>query len=257
MKRILSEEIDFTKFTSDDFLELALRCRHNAIVLRDSANKSFENPSSKNHALFFLYTSSEEFQKGFFCLLAHRGILRPEQLSPVFSKHETKTVLFKMIYDNPKFYIQGGRFYYDGTLLKNLNLSKISEAHHDFVEDYKKERESCIYVTPKADGKCYDPSFKPDGVEEKRQKIMERLSVLWGLFNIIWTHDFDGDLGNFLYTKLTPKDKPVKYNITFSGTGQLIDRKDYFPDHIKKRLEGYTSIEKENKNEAKWKFEYS
>ena len=233
-----NDMVDFSKLTSDDLLELALRCRNNAVVLRDSANKELENESSKNHALFDLYTASEEVEKGLFCLLAHRGFMKNTQLEPVFRKHKTKIILFKMLFRNRKFYIENGQFYYDGTLFEDLDLEALADTDKTIYRDYMDKRNDCLYVRPNDDGSTYDPSDKPQDIETRRQEIVDSITYRWAWFDIVWSRDFVGNISDLDYYKLTPKDKPEKPNVTFSGTGTTIKReeKDYFPDSVKKRL---------------------
>ncbi len=228
----------YSELTSDDLLELAIRCRHNAVVLRDSAYKELENESSKNHALFDLYTASEEFEKGFFCLLAHRGFMKNTQLDPVFKQHKTKIILFNMLFRNPKFYIENGQFYFDGVLFENLDLVAIADADRTIYRDYMKKRNDCLYVRPNEDGTAYDPSDNPSDIETKRTEIIDVLGYLWSWFEIIWLNDFSGNLNDLDYYKLTPKDKPPTSHITFSGSGELIPRKEeeYYPESVKRRL---------------------
>ena len=136
VENCMTEILDFT---SEDFLEVALRCRHNSIVLKDSAKLLFENESSKRHGLFMYYTASEEFQKALFCMFAHRGIMRPEQIGTIFKKHETKILLFHMIFRNSNFYVKDGRFYYGDDLFKNLNLKDLANSDPGYVEqDFSK-----------------------------------------------------------------------------------------------------------------------
>jgi len=230
--------VDYSRLTSEDLLELALRCRHNSVVLRDSAYKELENESSKNHALFDLYTAAEEMEKGFFCLLAHRGFMKNTQLEPVFRQHKTKIILFKMLFRNPKFYIENGQFYYDGTIFENLDLVSIADTDRTVYRDYMDKRNDCLYVRPNEDRTAYDPSENPEDIEKRRKEIVDTITYLWAWFEVIWLNDFVGELGDLDYYKLTPKGKPEKANITFNGSGQLIPRKEesYYPDSVKKRL---------------------
>ena len=103
-------------FDSDYFLKLAITCRHNALVLKDSANLAFQNNHSKNHALFLLHTSFEELQKGIFCMFVHRGFMSSSQIELIFIKHEAKIILFEKIFENPTFSMKKNQFYLDGVL---------------------------------------------------------------------------------------------------------------------------------------------
>ena len=202
--------VDYSRLTSDDLLELSLRCRHNAVVLRDSAKKELENESSKNHALFDMYTAAEEMEKGFFCLLAHRGFMKNIQLEPVFKQHKTKIILFNMLFRNSKFYINNGQFYFDNVLFENLDLVSIADDDRTVYRDYMKKRNDCLYVRPNEDGTAYDPSEEPEDIEERRKEIADTISYLWAWFEVIWLNDFEGDLGNLDYYKLTPKENQRK-----------------------------------------------
>lgn len=223
-------------FTSEDFLEMALRCRHNSIVLKDSAKLLLENESSKHHGLFMYYTSAEEFQKALFCMFAHRGIMRPDQIGTIFSKHETKIILFHMIFRNSNFYVKDGRFYYGSNLLKNLNLKDLANSDSEYISQYYAKRGNCIYVKPNSDGTTYDPSQQPIDVDNEYKRIHDEMTYLNGIFDLVWTNDFTGDLSDFNYYSLTPKDKPITYHFTFSGSGKLIKREKYKPDGFEERM---------------------
>ena len=227
---------DITEFTSEDFLEMAIRCRHNSRVLKDSAKLLFENESSKRHGLFMYYTASEEFQKDLFCMFAHRGIMRSEQIVTIFKKHETKILLFHMIFRNRKFYVKDGKFYYGNDLLKNLNLRDLANSDPSFVEQYYVKRGDCVYVKPNSDGTSYDPSQKPIDVSNEWKRVHDELTYLNGIFELVWANDFSGDLSNFDFYSLTPKDKPETYHYTFSGSGKVIFRDKYKPDRFDERI---------------------
>jgi len=235
MENGMTEILDFT---SDDFLEMAIRCKHNSIVLKDSAKLLYENESSKRHGLFMYYTAAEEFQKGLFCMFAHRGIMRPEQIGIIFKKHETKILLFHMIFRNRKFYVKDGKFYYGNDLLKNLNLRDLANSAPDYVSEYYKKREDCIYVRSNSNRTTYDPSQQPIDVDAEWERIHDELTYLNAIFVLVWANDFEGDLSDFDYYVLTPKDKPKKYEFNFSGSGMTMKRKeeDYYPDSVKKRV---------------------
>ena len=227
---------DIPEFSSVDFLEMALRCRHNSIVLKDSAKLLQQNESSKRHGLFLYYTSSEEFQKALFCMFVHRGIMRPEQLGIIFKKHKTKTILFHMIFRNHNFCVKDGKFYYGDTLLKNLNLRDLTNGNPDYVEQYNSKRENSLYVKPNHDGTSHDPSQQPISIDSEWERIHDEITYLNGIFELIWTNDFSGDLGDFDYYVLTPKDGSKKYNFTFNGSGELIKREKYKPDGFDERM---------------------
>ena len=223
---------DTKSFDSDYFLKLAITCRHNAIVLRDSANRAFENNHSKNHAIFLLHTAFEELQKAIFCLFVHRGFMTPSQIAPIFSKHEAKIILFEKIFHSPNFYIKKGRFYLDDTLLLDLNFKKLIEDNRDFGRDYMEKRNDCLYVRPDKDGNCYTPSRTLVNADLQRTDIISKLTALYSFFDIVWTNDFEGDFENFNYYKLTPKGKSDTHHVTFTGTGILNPRKNYKPDWV-------------------------
>lgn len=227
-------------FTSEDFLEMALRCRHNSFVLKDSAKLLFENESSKRHSLFMYYTAAEEFQKALFCMFAHRGIMRPEQMGTIFSKHESKILLFHMIFRNSNFYVKDGRFYYGSDLLKNLNLKDLTNNDSDYISQYYEKRGDCIYVKPNSDGTTYDPSQQPINVDEEWERIHDELTYLNGIFDLVWIHDFIGDFSNFDYYSMNPTGKPITYHFTFSGSGELVKREKYKPDDLDKRMNHMT-----------------
>ena len=114
----------------------------------------------------------------------------------------------------------------------------IADEDRTVYRDYMKKRNDSLYVRPNEDGTAYDPSEEPEDIEERRKEITDTISYLWAWFEVIWLNDFEGDLGNLDYYKLTPKENPEKINITFSGTGKLIPRKEeeYYPDSVKRRL---------------------
>ena len=227
---------EIVDFTTDDFLEIALRCKHNSIVLKDSAKILFENESSKRHGLFIYYTAAEEFQKALFCMFAHRKIMRSVQIGTIFKKHETKIVLFHMIFRNSNFYVKDGRFYYGNDLLQNLNLMNLVNSDPNYISQYYEKRGNCIYVSPNPDGTTYDPSQQPIDVDAEWERLNDELTYLNGIFELVWTHDFVGDLSNFNYYSLNPKDKPITYHFTFSGSGQIIQREKYKPDGFDERM---------------------
>src|SRR3989344_8855197 len=127
-------------FDSDYFLKLAITCRHNALVLKDSANLAFQNNHSKNHALFLLHTSFEELQKGIFCMFVHRGFMSSSQIELIFIKHEAKIILFEKIFENPTFSMKKNQFYLDGVLLANLDFQKLIADNQDFSRKYMGKR---------------------------------------------------------------------------------------------------------------------
>lgn len=223
-------------FNSEDLLVMAINCRHSAIILKNSSFSLFDNKRSQNHGLFLLYTAMEELQKGLFCLFSHYGIMRPQQLKPIFSNHATKIILFKTIFRNPNFYIKNSEFYLDGVLFRNLDLSKLANLDKSYYDQYMKERNQCLYVEPNSDGSSYNPCSNGMSIEQKKEKLIDQLSYLWGFFNTLWTNTFEGDLGNFDYYKLRPKDKPEEFNIRFSGSGHVNPRVNYYPDSVRERI---------------------
>ena len=70
------------------------------------------------------------------------------------------------------------------------------------------------------------------------ERIQDELTYLNGIFVLVWANDFEGDLSDFNYYVLTPKDKPKRYDFNFSGSGKPIKRKeeDCYPDSVKKRI---------------------
>lgn len=215
---------------------MAIRSKHTSIKLKDSAKLLFEKESSKRHGLFLYYTAAEEMQKALFCMFAHRGIMRPEQIGTIFTKHETKIILFHMIFRNTKFYVKDSKFYYGEDLLKNLNLKDLANSDPDYVSQYYAKRNDCIYTKPNSDGTTYDPSQLPINIESERQRMNDELTYINTVFEVIWIYDFNGDFSDFDYYILTPKDKPKKYNFTFNGGGELIKREKYKPDSFDERL---------------------
>lgn len=215
------------EFSSKDFLGMSLQCRHNAIVLKDSANLLFESESSKNHGLFLLHTAMEELQKAVFCMFVHRGFMESVQIIPVFSKHEAKIILFEKIFENIKFKIKKGEFWLDDKPLKYVDLNEIIKNNEKISREYMEKRNDCLYVKPIHNGSCNNPSKTIVDVDSKKEKILDEMSYLDNFFQIIWSNDFEGDLENFYYYKLAPKGKPRTYNITFSGTGMVTKREKY------------------------------
>jgi len=216
-----------TNFSSKDFLSMAIKCRHNSRVLKDSAKLVFENEASRNHGIFLLHSSSEELQKAVFCMFVHRGFMEPGQIIPVFSKHESKIILFEKIFENPSFVIRDGTFWIDGRPLKSLNLDSIIEENEKNSKKYMEKRNDSLYVKPIDGGTSLDPSETIEEFEERRESIMNEMSYLDNFLQIIWSNDFQGNLDDFSYYTLTPKDKPKTYNITFSGTGFVTEREKY------------------------------
>lgn len=223
-------------FNSDDLLELAIRSRHNSIVLKNAANALLMKDSTKNHGLFLLRTASEEHQKALFVMMAHRGILKTSQLVPIFSNHATKIILFKMIFRNSKFHVKNGKFYLDETLLENLDLEQLAISDKTFYKDYMNKRNDHLYVKPNSDNTTYDPSQMIPDVEKEKGKIIDQMSYLNAFFDVIWVHDFVGDFGDFDYCTLYPKGQKKKYQFTFSGSGELVERKNYKPEGFERRL---------------------
>ncbi len=222
-------------YSSIDLLEIAVRSKHNSVVLKDSAFVLFDKPKSESHALFLYYSALEEFQKGLFCMFAHRGIMKESQLDVIFKNHATKIILFKMIFRNKKFYVKDSKFYYDGVLFEDLDIRNLPDVRNCYRE-YMDKRNDCLYVRFNDDKTSYDPSEYNREVESRRTEIHDELTYLNGMFEIIWLHDFNGEFSDFDYIKLTPKDKPIKYETTFSGTGNLIKREDYRPDSFLERF---------------------
>ncbi len=221
-------KFEFIKeFSSKDFLGMSLECRYNSIVMKDSANLLFKNKSSKNHGLFLLHTSMEELQKSVFCMFVHRDFMKSAQITPVFSKHEAKIILFEKIFENPKFMIKKGEFWLDGMPLKLVDLDEIIKNNTKISRQYMENRNDCLYVKPVHNGNWHNPSKTIVDIDSKKEKILDELSYLNNFLQIIWSNDFEGDLENFYYYKLTPKGKPKTYNITFSGTGIITEREKY------------------------------
>ena len=223
-------------YSSIDLLEIAIRSRHNSIVLKDSAFVLFDKPKSENHALFLYYSALEELQKGLFCMFAHRGIMKESQLESIFKNHATKIILFNMIFRNRKFYILNGKFYYDDVLFEDLDIRNLPDVKNCYKK-YMKKRNDCLYVRFNDDNTSHDPSEHNREVDERRLEIHDELTYLNAMFEITWLYDFDGEFSDFDYIKLTPKNKPVKYETTFSGSGKLIKRDNYRPDGFLERFE--------------------
>lgn len=222
-------------YSSDDLLEMAIRSRHNSIVLKDSAFALFDKPKSESHALFLYYSALEEFQKGLFCMFAHRGFMKESQLEPIFKNHATKIILFQMIFRNEKFYIKNSKFYYDGVLFEDLDIKNLPDVK-DGYKKYMEKRNDCLYVRFNDDKTSYDPSTHNLDVEERRLEIHDEMTYLNAMFDTTWQYDFVGEFSNFDYYKLTPKDKPVKYQFTFSGSGILNLRTNFRTDRFLERL---------------------
>jgi len=223
-------------YSSDDLLEIATRSRHNSIVLKDSAYVLFDKSKSENHALFLYYSALEEMQKGLFCMFVHRGIMKESQLEPIFKNHATKIILFQMIFRNEKFYIQNSKFYYDEVLFEDLDIRNLPDVK-DCYKKYMDKRNDCLYVRFNGDKTSHDPSEHNREVEERRIEIHDELTYLNAMFELVWLYDFDGEFSNFDYIKLTPKNKSIKYETTFAGTGQLIKRENYRPESFLRRYE--------------------
>ena len=102
------------------------------------------------------------------------------------------------------------QFYYDGIIFGDLDISAIADADKTVYRNYMDKRNDCLYVRPNDDGSAYDPSNKPKEIESRKEVIMDAITYLWAWFEIIWTNDFEGELGSLDYYKLTPKGKPVK-----------------------------------------------
>ena len=228
--------MDYSKLTSDDLLELALRSKNNAKMLFKASESLKEKHSSKNYSLFLVYTASEELQKGLFCMFAHRGIMSKTQLKPIFKQHYAKVMLFNMIFRNPKFYVKNGRFYYGEILFKDLDIRKLLDEDKKLVEKYNTERESCLYVEPEDDGSSYDPSKMIVNVESRRVDLIDKMTYLDAIFKTVWSFDFGGDVKNFDYYTKRPTAKPKDSHFTFSGTGDIVKRKDFYPDSVRERM---------------------
>ena len=223
-------------YSSIDLLEIAIRSRNNSLALASSATELFKKPRNKSHGLFLYYSASEEFQKGLFCMFAHRGIMKSSQLTPIFKNHATKIILFQMILRNEKFYIQNSKFYYDGVLFENLDIENLPDVKNRYKK-YMKERNDCLFVRFNDDNTSYDPSRHNRDVEKRKLELHDELTYLNAMFDIVWAYDFKGDFSTFDRLKFTPKNKEPKYSYTFSGTGKLIKRKNYRPKSFLKRIE--------------------
>ena len=70
--------------------------------------------------------------------------MKNTQLEPVFRKHKTKIILFKMLFRNRKFYIENGQFYYDGTLFEDLDLEALADTDKTIYRDYMDKRNDCL-----------------------------------------------------------------------------------------------------------------
>ena len=225
------------KYDSDYFLKLAIVSRHNAIVLKDTANHVFQNQKHRKYGLFLLYTSFEELQKAIFCMFAHRGFINKEQILPIFSRHEAKIILFEKIFRSSKgLSIYNNEFSLDGIPLKDLDFKKIVDENLDFARSYMDKRNDCLYARPDASG-YHSPSINWD-IEIEKTRLNDEMSALNGFFEIIWMHDFKGSFNGFQYYKLIPKNKPNTHHISFVG-GKLIKRKNFRPswvDDLKKEL---------------------
>lgn len=215
------------EFSSKDFLSMAIKCRHNSIVLKDSAKLVFENEASRNHGIFLLHSSSEELQKAVFCMFVHRGFMEPEQIIPIFSKHESKIILFEKLFENKSLIIKDGLFWIDGKPVKEMDLQNVIDENELKSKRYMNSRNDCLYVKPIMDRTIHDPSESIKDFESRRRAILDEMSYLNNFLQIIWSNDFEGDLDGFNYYKLTPKAKPNTYNITFSGTGLATKREKY------------------------------
>ncbi|MCH7561740.1 MAG: hypothetical protein IIC67_10335, partial [Thaumarchaeota archaeon] len=145
-------------------------------------------------------------------------------------------ILFNMIFRNRKFYILNGKFYYDDVLFEDLDIRNLPDVKNCYKK-YMKKRNDCLYVRFNDDNTSHDPSEHNREVDERRLEIHDELTYLNAMFEITWLYDFDGEFSDFDYIKLTPKNKPVKYETTFSGSGKLIKRDNYRPDSFLERFE--------------------
>ena len=226
-------------FSKDELLEIAIRSRRNSILLKDAAKELEKKKPHRTFGLFHQYTSAEELEKALFCMFAHRGIMKPEQLVPVFNNHATKIILFHMIFRNKKFKLINYKFYYGNVLLQDLDLNEIVESNKKYYEKYMKERNACIYVEPNSDRTTHEPSRSNINVKQKMEELNVQKTWINAIFDLVWANDLVGNLDDFDYYKLTPKNKPPKYNFTFSGSGEVIPRKDsdYRPKRVLDRIE--------------------
>ena len=174
-------------------------------------------------------------------MLVHRGYMNKEQIPLIFSKHEAKIILFEKIFNSPYgLTIDNQEFILEGVPLKQLDLKKIIEDNKDFGQKYMEKRNDCLYVRPNENG-FHSPSSRSDFEQEQRRLINE-LSVLNGLWEMLWKYDFKGKFNGFYCYRFVSKGKPV-HDIHFSGSGFLIKRKDYRPKWVKDVDEQFVSMD--------------
>jgi len=239
---ILKFDFSDSKYDSEYFLKLSITCRQNAGNLIKTANLILK-VSGLRHSLLPRYTAFEELQKAIFCMLVHRGYMNKEQIPLIFSKHEAKIILFEKIFNSPYgLTIDNQEFILEGVPLKQLDLKKIIEDNKDFGQKYMEKRNDCLYVRPNENG-FHSPSSKSD-FEQEQQRLINELSVLNGLWEMLWKYDFKGKFNGFYCYRFVSRGKPV-HDIHFSGSGLLIERKDYRPKWVKDVDEQFVSMEKD------------
>ena len=239
---ILKFDFSDSKYDSEYFLKLSIACRQNAGNLIKTANLILK-VSGLRHSLLPRYTAFEELQKAIFCMLVHRGYMNKEQIPLIFSKHEAKIILFEKIFNSPYgLTIDNQEFILEGVPLKQLDLKKIIEDNKDFGQKYMEKRNDCLYVRPNENG-FHSPSSKSD-FEQEQQRLINELSVLNGLWEMLWKYDFKGKFNGFSCYRFVSRGKPV-HDIHFSGSGLLIERKDYRPKWVKDVDEQFVSMEKD------------
>lgn len=232
------------KYDSDYFLKLSIECRQNCGTLIKTANLILK-VSGRRHSLLPRYTAFEELQKAIFCMLVHRGYMNREQISLIFSKHEAKIILFEKIFNSPAgLTIDNQEFILDGIPIKQLDLKKIIEENKDFGKKYMERRNDCLYVRPNENG-FHSPNIKSN-FEEEQQKIISEISVLNGLWEMLWKYDFNGRFDGFTCIRITKKGKKPIHEISSHGKGVLIERKNYRPNWLKEDIdEQFVSMKKD------------
>ena len=231
-----------SKYDSEYFLRLSIECRQNCGNLIKTANLILK-VSGLRHSLLPRYTAFEELQKAIFCMLVHRGYMNKEQISIIFSKHESKIILFEKIFNSPVgLSIENQEFILDGIPLKQLDFKKIIDENKEFGQKYMEKRNDCLYVRPDKNG-VYSPSTKSD-FKEEQQRLISEISVLNGLWEILWKYDFKGKFWGFSCYRITSKGKRPMHDIHFNG-GIPIERKNYRPDWAKDVDEQFVSMDKE------------
>lgn len=165
-----------------NYLDIANASFDNSGELLNSATILFKH-KKQALGLFLLLTSLEEIQKAIFCLFVYKGWTSSKLISPIFSEHEVKTILFYEIFSDDGFAVVGNTGYLGGQKINEINLKKLVDKHRHEASQHKSLREGCLYINKYGLRDAFPKNLNK--LNQKKEKIFKEINALVGIFHAV------------------------------------------------------------------------